>query len=53
MNVVYYDDTPLDNTSAYIYRGTTNVGKRAGDAEPKNSNLTGDEWKHIVSILMR
>ena len=39
MNVVYYDDTPLDNTSAYIYRGTTNVGKRAGDAVPKNSNL--------------
>ena len=21
--------------------------------KPKNSNLTGDEWKHIVSILMR
>ena len=42
MNVVYYDDTPLDNTSAYIYRGTTNVGKRAGDAEPKNSNLIED-----------
>ena len=42
MRVVYYDDTPLDNTSAYIYRGTTNVGKRAGDAEPKNSNLIED-----------
>ena len=42
MNVVYYDDTPLDNTSAYIYRGTTNVGKRAGGAEPKNSNLIED-----------
>ena len=42
MNVVYYDDTPLDNTSAYIYRGTTNVGKRAGDAVPKNSNLIED-----------
>ena len=42
MNVVYYDDTPLDDTSAYIYRGTTNVGKRAGDAEPKNSNLIED-----------
>ena len=42
MNVVYYDDTPLDNTSAYIYRGTTNVGKRAGGAEPKNSNLIKD-----------
>ena len=42
MNVVYYDDTPLDITSAYIYRGTTNVGKRAGDAVPKNSNLIED-----------
>lgn len=42
MNVVYYDDTPLDNTSAYIYRGTTDVGKRAGSAEPKNSNLIED-----------
>ena len=42
MNVVYYDDTPLDNTSAYIYRGTTNVGKRAGGALPKNSNLIED-----------
>ena len=42
MNVVYYDDTPLDNTSAYIYRGTTDVGKRAGDAVPKNSNLIQD-----------
>ena len=42
MNVIYYDDTPLDNTSAYIYRGTTNVGKRAGDAVPKNSNLIED-----------
>ena len=42
MNVVYYDDTPLDNTSAYIYRGTDEVGYRAGDAVPKNSNLIKD-----------
>ena len=42
MNVVYYDDDPTDNTSAYTYRGTTNVGKRAGDAMPKNSNLIED-----------
>ena len=42
MNVVYYDDTPLDNTSAYIYRGTDEVGYRAGDALPKNSNLIKD-----------
>ncbi len=42
MNVVYYDDTPLDNTSAYIYRGTDEVGFRAGDAFPKNSNLIKD-----------
>ena len=42
MNVVYYDDDPTDNTSAYVYRGTTNVGKRAGDAMPKNSNLIED-----------
>ncbi len=39
MNVVYYDDTPDDNTKAYIYRGTTSIGKYAGDNAPKNSNL--------------
>ncbi len=39
INVHYYDDTPDDNTSAYIYRGTTNVGKYAGNNKPANSNL--------------
>ena len=42
MNVVYYDDTPDDIKSAYIYRGTEEVGYRAGDAIPKNSNLIKD-----------
>ena len=39
MNVVYYDDTPNDETRAYTYRGTKEVGKYAGDTKPKNSNL--------------
>ncbi|MBR2618060.1 MAG: T9SS type A sorting domain-containing protein [Paludibacteraceae bacterium] len=39
INVHYYDDTPDDNTSAYIYRGTTSVGKYAGNNKPANSNL--------------
>ena len=42
INVRYYDDTPNDQNSAYLYRGTTSVGKRAGDAMPKNSNLIQD-----------
>ena len=42
INVVYYDDTPDDDTQAYIYRGTTSVGKYAGDKTPKNSNLLED-----------
>ena len=42
INVRYYDDTPDDQNSAYLYRGTTSVGKRAGDAMPKNSNLIQD-----------
>ncbi|MBR3871322.1 MAG: T9SS type A sorting domain-containing protein [Paludibacteraceae bacterium] len=39
INVHYYDDTPDDNKLAYIYRGTTNVGKYAGNNKPANSNL--------------
>ena len=42
MNVVYYDDTPEDPTSAYIYRGTTDVGVYAGDNKPANANLIQD-----------
>ena len=42
INVRYYDDNPTDNTSAYLYRGTTSVGFRAGDAQPVNSNLISD-----------
>ncbi|MED9995572.1 MAG: T9SS type A sorting domain-containing protein [Paludibacteraceae bacterium] len=42
MKVHYYDDTPDDDTSDYIYRGTTNIGKYAGAAVPKNSNLLQD-----------
>ena len=56
MNVVYYDDTPDDDTKAYIYRGTTSVGKHAGDNTPKNSNLIeninldGAEPSHTLTI---
>ena len=39
MNVVYYDDTPNNDKLAYIYRGTTQIGKYAGDNKPKDSNL--------------
>ena len=39
MKVVYYDDTPNDDTQSYIYRGTSSVGKYAGNNKPKNSNL--------------
>ena len=42
INVRYYDDTPDDQKTSYLYRGTTSVGKRAGDAMPKNSNLIQD-----------
>ena len=42
MRVVYYDDTPDDPTSAYIYRGTTDVGVYAGDNKPANANLIQD-----------
>ena len=42
MRVVYYDDTPDDPTSAYIYRGTENVGIYAGDNKPANANLIQD-----------
>ncbi|MBR2493516.1 MAG: T9SS type A sorting domain-containing protein, partial [Paludibacteraceae bacterium] len=56
MNVVYYDDTPDDDTKAYIYRGTTSVGKHAGENAPKNSNLIeninldGAEPSHTLTI---
>ena len=56
MNVVYYDDTPDDDTKAYIYRGTTSVGKYAGNNTPKNSNLIeninldGAEPSHTLTI---
>ena len=39
MNVVYYDDTPEDPDSEYVYRGTSQVGKHAGKVTPSNSNL--------------
>ena len=39
MKVHYYDDTPDDDTIDYIYRGTTNIGKYAGNAKPTHSNL--------------
>ena len=42
MNVVYYDDTPEDPSSVYVYRGTTEVGKHAGKVTPSNSNLIED-----------
>ena len=42
MNVVYYDDTPENPASAYIYRGTTDVGVYAGDNKPANANLIQD-----------
>ena len=42
INVRYYDDTPNDPATAYLYRGTTSVGKRSGDAMPVNSNLIRD-----------
>ncbi|MBR3871560.1 MAG: T9SS type A sorting domain-containing protein [Paludibacteraceae bacterium] len=41
-NVRYYDDTPNDQSSSYIYRGTTDVGGYAGEKSPKNSNLIKD-----------
>ena len=41
-NVRYYDDTPDDNTQAYIYRGTKDVGTYAGDKKPMNANLLKD-----------
>ena len=39
VKVHYYDDTPNDDTIDYIYRGTTNIGKHAGNATPTHSNL--------------
>ena len=42
INVRYYDDTPDDNSSAYIYRGTTEVGNYAGLHKPENANLLKD-----------
>lgn len=39
VKVHYYDDTPNDDTIDYIYRGTTNIGKYAGNAKPNYSNL--------------
>ena len=42
INVRYHDDSPNDPSSAYLYRGTTSVGKRSGDAMPVNSNLIRD-----------
>ena len=41
-NVRYYDDTPDDDTQAYIYRGTKDVGAYAGDNKPMNANLLKD-----------
>ena len=41
-NVRYYDDTPDDDTQAYIYRGTKDVGTYAGDNKPMNANLLKD-----------
>ena len=41
-NVRYYDDTPNDQSSSYIYRGTKDVGGYAGEKAPKNSNLIKD-----------
>ena len=56
MKVVYYDDTPNDDTQSYIYRGTSSVGKYAGANKPKNSNLleninlTATDDSHTLTI---
>ena len=42
MRVVYYDDTPDDDTKAYAYRGTTAYGMTAGNVTPTNVNLIED-----------
>ena len=41
MKVKFYNDD-MSTDAAYIYRGTTNVGKHAGAATPKNANLLQD-----------
>ncbi|MBR2493823.1 MAG: T9SS type A sorting domain-containing protein [Paludibacteraceae bacterium] len=41
-NVRYYDDTPDDDTQAYIYRGTKDVGSYAGENKPEYANLIKD-----------
>ncbi len=60
MRVVYYDDTPDDNTKTYIYRGKE-IGENesfvyAGDDKPANANLiqdfnkSGADAKNTLSI---
>lgn len=41
MKVKFYNDD-MNTESAYIYRGTTNIGKYAGNVKPNNSNLLQD-----------
>lgn len=56
INVRYYDNTPDDNSSAYIYRGTTEVGNYAGSHKPENANLlkdfnrNGADAEHTLTI---
>ena len=42
MRVAYYDDTPDDETKAYMYEGTDEPGMSAGQITPKYANLIQD-----------
>ena len=42
MRVAYYDDTPDDDTKAFMYEGTTEYGITAGNDTPDHINLIAD-----------